>query len=380
MARTFDFLVIGGGIAGASAAFFLARHGKVGLIEQERQLGYHSTARSAAVYSAAYGPRSWQIITSASRSFLVDPPHGFRDTPLTKPLGALYLAAAHEEEGLRALAADLARRGVEAHLIAPQEAARLSPAVRMEPFSLGLYEPGCVDLDASALLHGFVRGARQNGAMFEMIVGFEALRMQRSDGRWVVDPGNQCVEAAIIVNAAGAWADTVAERAGLMRRGVRPFRRTAITFDPPMGHDASRWPMTFDVAESWYFRPEGPHIMMSPADLLPTEPCDAQPEEIDVAVAIDRIETVTNLKVGRLASRWAGLRTFAPDHEAVIGPDPLEPSFIWYAGQGGNGVMGSVVGGEICAALAVGERLPTPCADLGLSLDMITPARLKRVT
>jgi D-arginine dehydrogenase len=375
--RTFDFLVIGGGIAGASAAFFLARHGKVGLIEQERQPGYHSTARSAAVHSAAYGPRSWQIITSASRGFLIDPPPGFCEAPLTKPLGALYLAAAHEEEGLRGQAADLAQRGVECHLISPQEAARLSPAVLMEPFTLGLYEPGCVDLDANALLHGFLRGARHNGAVFELIVSFEALQMQRSGGAWMVNAGNQIIEAAVIVNAAGAWADTVAARAGLMRRGVRPLRRTAITFDPPAGQDASRWPMTFDVAETWYFKPEGRRIMMSPADLLPTEPCDAQPEEIDVAVAIDRIETATNLKVGRLASRWAGLRTFAPDHEAVIGPEDQEPSFVWYAGQGGNGVMGSAAGGETCAALAVGERLPKSCANLGLELDMITPARLE---
>jgi D-arginine dehydrogenase len=133
--------------------------------------------------------------------------------------------------------------------------------------------------------------------------------------------------------------------------------------------------MTFDVSETWYFKPEGQHIMMSPCDVTPTPACDAQPEELDVAVAIDRIETATFMKVARLRSRWAGLRTFAPDHEAVIGPDPDNPAFIWYAGQGGSGVMGSWAGGEVCAAMALGKQMPSFVATLGLTIEMITPAR-----
>jgi D-arginine dehydrogenase len=308
MARTFDFLVIGGGIAGASAAYALSRCGRVVLVEQERQMGYHSTGRSAAVHSSAYGPRSWQILSSASRSFFTDPPPGFCDSPLTKPLGALYLAAAGEEATLREQAADLARRGVACELVSPEAASRLSPAVRMEGFTLGLYEPGCVDLDANALLQGFLRLARRNGG--EAVVDVEARSITRHSGVWRVAAGGEELEAPVLVNAAGAWADEVAHRAGLARRGVQPLRRTAITFDPPAGMDARRWPMTFDVAETWYFKPEGRHIMMSPADLIPAEPGDAQPEELDIAVAVDRIETATTMQVGRLNSRWAGLRTF----------------------------------------------------------------------
>lgn len=375
MARTFDFLVVGGGAAGVSAAFALSTLGKVGLLEQEVQTGYHSTARSAAVHSSAYGPKSWQIITSASRDFFTEPPARFCDAPVTRPLGALYLAAPHEEEGLREQAFDLTRRGVPCELISALDAAKLSPAVRMEPFTLGLHEPGCVDLDTSAILQGFLRLARANGA--EIVIRAEARNIARRSGVWVVDTGSEAYEAPILINAAGGWADTIAERAGLPRLGISPLRRTAITFDPPAGYDAKRWPMTFDVAETWYFKPEGAHIMMSPADLIPMAPGDAQPEEIDVAVAVDRIEAATTMKVGRLNSRWAGMRTFAPDHEAVIGPDPEESTFIWYAGQGGNGVMGAPAGGALCAALATGQPIPRALAVLGLTLEAISPARLQ---
>lgn len=374
VSRTFDFLVIGGGIAGASAAHALSKSGKVGLLEQEGQPGYHSTARSAAVHSSAYGPITWQIISTASRAFFEAPPPGFCDGPLTKPLGALYLAQPHEEQGLRAQATDLARRGVACDLIASAEAARLSPAVRMDPFSLGLHEPGCVDLDASAILQGFLRLARANGA--EVMVKAPAHRIVRRAGVWHVEAGGETFEAPILVNAAGGWAAEIAARAGLPRRGIAPLRRTAITFAPPAGADAGRWPMTFDVAETWYFKPEGGNIMMSPADAIPMEPGDAQPEEFDIAVAIDRIETATTMKVGRLVGRWAGMRTFAPDHEAVIGPDPLEPGFVWYAGQGGNGVMAAPAGGELCAALATGGAMPPALSALDLTAAMVSPARL----
>jgi D-arginine dehydrogenase len=367
-------MVVGGGIAGASAASALSRHGRVALLEKESQPGFHSTSRSAAVLSCAYGPRSWQILSTTSASFYAAPPEGFTDAALTRPLGALYLAAAHEEEGLRDQAADLTKRGVACELISAEAARSMVPVVHMEKFTLGLHEPGCVDLDANALLHGYLRQARRNGA--ETFLGTEIESVARTSRVWRAATRNETVEAPILVNAAGAWADEVAARAGLPRRGLEPFRRTAITFAPPAEHDAHKWPMTFDLAETWYFKPEGRYIMMSPADLVPTEPCDAQPDAYDIAVAIDRIESVTSMKVGRPNSRWAGLRTFAPDHEAVIGPDPEEPSFIWYAGQGGNGVMASQAAGEVCAALVLDQEMPGSVARLGLTKDMIAPSRL----
>ncbi|MEZ5923068.1 MAG: FAD-dependent oxidoreductase [Hyphomicrobiaceae bacterium] len=374
MFRTFDFLVIGAGAAGASAAYALSAHGRVALLEQEAQAGYHSTSRSAAVLSEAYGPKTWQIIAAASRSFYESPPDGFADHPLTRPLGSLFLGRAKDEAGLRDQAAQLKSRGIASEVMSPDAALRLSPAVRPDGYTLALFEAGSVSLDAGATLQGFLRLARRNRA--ETFFRAAVTAISRRGAVWHVETTKDSFEAPVIINAAGAWADGVAHLAGVGRRGVQPFRRTAITFDPPQGSDAKRWPMTFDMDETWYFKPEGRHIMASPADLIATEPGDAQPEELDVAVAVDRIETATTLKVGRLASRWAGLRTFAPDHEAVIGPDPSETSFIWYAGQGGNGVMASAAGGELAAAAAVGLPMPARLEALGLAWDMVSPRRL----
>ena len=375
MSRPFEFIVVGGGIAGASAAYALSRHGRVALLEKETQCGFHSTGRSAAVLSCAYGPQSWQILSAASASFYAEPQEGFADAALTRPLGALYLAATQEEQGLRAQAGVLAKRGIACELICADAARQMVPVVHMEKFTLALFERGCVDLDANALLHGYLRQARRNGA--ETITASEVSSIARHSGVWSMTAGKERIEAPVLVNAAGAWADEMAARAGLPRRGLEPLRRTAITFAPPAEHDARSWPMTFDVAETWYFKPEGRQIMMSPADLARCEPCDAQPDAYDIAVAIDRIESVTSMKINRLNGRWAGLRTFAPDHEAVIGPDPEEQSFIWYAGQGGNGVMASRAAGEVCAALTLGENIPAPIARLGLTKDMISPRRLE---
>jgi D-arginine dehydrogenase len=376
MTRSYDAIVIGGGIAGASVAHALSRDAKVLTLEVETQPGYHSTSRSAAVVSLAYGPKTWQILTAASAAFYLSPPAGFSHAPLTRPLGALYLARSGEERALQDQASELAQRGVACELIAPSVAKDLVPVVHVEQFQLGLHEPGCVNLDASALLHGYLNGAKARNA--ELILGTGPLAIERTKGAWHISYRDARVTAPTLVNAAGAWAGEVATAAGISDRRVRPFRRTAITFEPPQGYDARRWPMTFDVGETWYFKPEGRHIMMSPCDLTPTPPCDAQPEELDVAVAIDRIETVSSMKVGRLNSRWAGLRTFAADHEAVIGPDPDNPAFVWYAGQGGSGVMGSWAGGEACAALTLGRQLPPAVSDLGLTIGMISPARLPR--
>jgi D-arginine dehydrogenase len=181
-----------------------------------------------------------------------------------------------------------------------------------------------------------------------------------------------------VINAAGAWADDLAARAGIKTKGLRPYRRTAITFDPPAGADMRSWPMTFDVAGTWYFKPDGGRVMVSPVDKAATDPCDAAPDEIDVAVAVDRIERVTTMTVSRIHSKWAGLRTFAIDEQPVIGPDPDEGSFIWLAGQGGNGVMVAPAAAQLAAALATGSTLPGFVATSCIDLETMTPARLSR--
>jgi D-arginine dehydrogenase len=374
MAAGFDSIVIGAGAAGTSVAYELSSTGRVALVERESAPGYHSTGRSAAVLAENYGPVGWQRLSTASRAFLEKPPEGFAEHPLLRPLGALFLATEAQAPILEQSARELARRGVAYRLLPAHEAASLSPALRPGPFALALYEPGCADIDAAALVQGYIRAARRNGAA--ILLNAEVKAFGRANGRWVVDTGKATLQASILVNAAGAWADEVADRAGLARRGITPYRRTAITFDPPEGADIRRWPMTFDVAETWYFKPEAGRIMASPVDKTASVPCDCQPEELDVAVAVDRIEQATSMRVRRIHSRWAGLRSFAPDEQPVIGPDPAEPSFVWVAGQGGNGVMAAPAAARLAASLATGRGIPADLQRFGVDAAKLAPARL----
>ena len=374
MSRRYEFLVIGAGAAGSSVAYELSTRGAVALIERETAPAYHSTSRSAAVLAENYGPVGWQRLSTASRSFFENPPEGFTEHPLLKPLGALFFATSDEAHILEDSAHELSRRGVAHRLLSPREALALCPVVKIEPFALALHEPGCADIDAASLVQGYLKLARRNGA--DVVLESEALRIDRTDREWRVEAGGAVLRAPVLVNAAGAWADDVAALAGLKRRGVKPYRRTAITIDPPAGHDAMRWPMTFDTAETWYFKPEAGRIMVSPVDKTPTPPCDCQPEELDIAIAADRIQQVTSMEVRRIHRSWAGLRTFAPDEQPVIGPDPDEPSFHWLAGQGGNGVMGGPAAARLCASLALGEGVPPAHRALGIDLADISPSRL----
>lgn len=378
MSEQFDFLVIGAGAAGSSVAYELSTRGRVALVEREAAPAYHSTSRSAAVLAENYGPVGWQRLSTASRAFFENPPEGFAEHPLLKPLGALFFATKDEAHLLEDSARELTARGVAHRLMSPQEALALCPVVKIEPFALALHEPGCADIDAAALVQGYLKLARRNGAV--VVLDSEALRIERVAGQWEVQAGKTSLRAPLLVNAAGAWADDIAALAGLPRRGVKPYRRTAITFDPPAGHDAMRWPMTFDTAETWYFKPEAGRIMVSPVDKTPTAPCDCQPEELDIAIAADRIQQVTTMEVKRIHRSWAGLRTFASDEQPVIGPDPVEPSFHWLAGQGGNGVMGGPAAAQLCASLALGDGVPPAHRALGIELAGVSPGRLPPVS
>ncbi|MBL8705125.1 MAG: FAD-binding oxidoreductase [Rhodospirillales bacterium] len=374
MDEQFDFLVIGAGAAGSSVAYELSKRGRVALVEREQAPAYHSTSRSAAVLAENYGPVGWQRLSTASRAFFEKPPEGFTEHKLLKPLGALFFATQDEAPVLEDSSRELVARGVPHRLMSPRDALALCPVVKIEPFALALYEPGCADIDAASLVQGYLKLARRNGAA--VVLDSEALWIERKAGQWDVRAGQSRLRAPVLVNAAGAWADDIAALAGLKRRGVKPYRRTAITIDPPAGHDAMRWPMTFDTAETWYFKPEAGRIMVSPVDKTPTPPCDCQPEELDIAIAADRIQQVTTMEVKRIHRSWAGLRTFAPDEQPVIGPDPVEPSFHWLAGQGGNGVMGGPAAAQLCASLALGEGVPAAHRALGIELAAVSPARL----
>ncbi|MER9656568.1 FAD-binding oxidoreductase [Mesorhizobium sp. M0152] len=371
--QTADFLVIGGGIAGLSVAYELSTRGTVIVLESENSPGYHSTGRSAAVMSENYGPALWSRLVTASRSFLEAPPPGFTDVSLVSPRGALFLALEHEQDKLRAQGEELIRRGASIDITTPADALRYCPAIQADKFALALYEPDCLDIDTDALMTGYGKGLRARGGQLQ--TNARVLELARRGGVWKASTRQGEFEAAVVVNAAGGWVQEVAQLAGLPARNVVPFRRTAVTFDPPAGADIRTWPMTFDVAETFYFKPEAGRIMVSPVDMEPSAPCDAQADELEVAIAIDRIERFTTMRVPTISHKWGGLRTFAPDHEPVIGPDQDQPTFIWVAGQGGNGVMGGAAAARLAASLAAGESIPADIAALGITAANVSPGR-----
>lgn len=373
MARTADFIVIGGGIAGASVAYELLPHGRVIVLEQESATGYHSTGRSAAVMSENYGPRLWSRLVTATRGFLENPPEGFATTPLVSDRGALFLAQDHETAQLQAQYGDLIARGARVELSTASDALRYCEVLRAEKYATAMYEPDCKDVDTNELMMGYQRGIRAGGGA--VVTGARVTAIRRDANGWQVDTTAGEFHGGTIINAAGGWVQQIAEMAGLGYRNVVPFRRTAVTFDAPAGSNLHRWPMTFDVAETFYFKPEAGKVMVSPVDMAASEPCDAQADEMEVAIAIDRIETFTTMKVARISHKWGGLRTFAPDHEPVIGADPQDAGFIWLAGQGGNGVMASAASARLAASLAVGQGVPADIAALGVELDGISPGR-----
>lgn len=368
-----DFVVIGGGIAGASVAYELIAHGSVVLLEAESDCGYHSTGRSAAVMSENYGPPLWSRLVTATRSFLEQPPEGFTEASLLSDRGALFLALDSELETLDAQANELVRRGAKIERMTAQDAARHCPVIDASKFHSAIYEPDCKDVDTDALMSGYMRAIKRTGGEIRTNARVTAIR--RNSTSWQLETESGSLECGVLINAAGGWVQQIANMAGLGHRNVVPFRRTAVTFDPPKGSNIQSWPMTFDIAETFYFKPEAGRIMVSPVDMEPTEPTDAQADELETAIAIDRIHSFTTMTVASVKHKWGGLRTFAPDHEPVIGADPEDSSFIWLAGQGGNGVMACAASAQLAAAFAVGEDVPSDIAELGINRENVSPAR-----
>jgi len=371
-----DVLVIGAGIAGASAACALAERRRVLLLEREDHPGYHSTGRSAAMYLESYGPLAVRLLVRASGPFLRQPPPGFAEHPLLTPRGVLIfgradqMAAIDEAEAIARKAGSAVRRLDEAG------ARRIAPMLRPGLIAAALHEAAASDLDVHALHQGFLRGMKARGG--RLATGAEVTALRRERGLWHAVTRAGIFSAPRVVNASGAWADVVAGMAGVRPVGLVPKRRTALTFDPPDGLDLASVPLCTDVQEEFYFKPEGGRIMLSLAEETPSEPCDAQPEEFDLALAIDRLHTATTLEVRRIQRRWAGLRSFVADHVPVVGPAPDEPSFLWLAGQGGYGIESAPAVAQCLAALEAGEDLPAAIRAEGLTADRILPGRLAR--
>jgi D-arginine dehydrogenase len=335
LTTTADFLVVGAGMAGASAAYELSALGDTIVLEQEERPGVHATGRSAALFSETYGNATVRALTRAGRTFLSDPPDGFTESPLLSPRGAMFIASEVELARLEAQAATERATGAFVDLSGEEIRARV-PILRAGAAVAGLYEAGAMDIDVDALHQGYLRGFRSRGGRLVTNAGVVGLR--REDGVWIAKTPAGEFAAPVLINAAGAWADQVAGLAGLGPIGLAPKRRTAALIAGP-DSDFSAWPLVIEVAERFYFKPDAGRLLISPADETDTEPCDAQPEDLDVAVAADRIEQATTLVIRRISHRWAGLRTFAPDRTPVCGFDARTEGFFWLAGQGGYGIQ-----------------------------------------
>lgn len=373
--ESFDVLVVGGGIAGAAAAYELSSRARVAVLERESQPGYHSTGRSAAMYIETYGTPVIRRLVKAARRFLETPPEGFAEGSFLAPRGELMIAREDQVEQLRAAFEAGQRFCDELEMIEGAEARRLIPALRPEAAAAAVYEPGARDIDVAGLHQGFLKGLKARGGV--LVCSAEVGALARRDGLWVAETRAGRYAAPVVVNAAGAWADELAALAGLEPLGLVPKRRSAFTFDPPAGTEIARWPLVVDVEESFYFKPDAGRLLGSPADATPSPACDAAPEELDIAHGVARIEAATTLSITRLAHRWAGLRSFFADGDPAVGFDPAAEGFCWLAGQGGYGVKTSSPLGRVCAAEVLGEGFPADLAAAGLSRADLAPERLK---
>ncbi len=370
---SFDFIVIGAGIAGASAAYELQPHGATLLLEREPLPGQHTTGRSAAFLVESYGTRTVGRLTRGGRAFLERPPDGFAEHPLVTPRPVLWVARDDQRESLARAAHEGRDTGASIEAVSPREARQLCPALRPDYLAAALVEPNAMSIDVAGLLEGFLRGLRRRGG--ELVTKADVGRIERVAGAWEVEAGGRRWRAPVVVNAAGAWCDVMAGLAGARPVGLRPLRRTAVTFAPPAGCDIRTWPCVIDADEDFYVKPEGVQLLASPCDESPSEPCDAAAEDYDVALAVDRAQRALDLEIVSLSGRWAGLRSFVADRSPVIGADPERAGFFWLAGQGGFGIMTSSAAARAAAGLIVEGRLPDDLAALGLTSPDLSPGR-----
>ncbi|WP_416310642.1 NAD(P)/FAD-dependent oxidoreductase [Pseudomonas sp. W03] len=369
-----DFLIIGGGIAGASTGYFLSRHGKVAVLERESHAGYHSTGRSAALYTVAYGTPQVRALTAASRAFFDNPPEGFVEHPILTPRGEMTVDFEGNPEELQRQYESARASVPEMRLLDADEACAIVPVLRREKVHGAMIDPSAADIDTDGLLQGYLRGIRRNGGSVQL--DSEALEISRIDGSWEVRCAQETYRAPVLVNAAGGWCDKIAELAGVAPLGLTPKRRAAFLFSPPESVDSHSWPVLVSLDESFYFKPDAGMLLGSPANADPVEPHDVQPEELDIALGIYQIEEHTTLSIRRPSHTWAGLRSFFADGDLVSGYDPVTPGFYWVAGQGGYGIQTSAAMGEASATLIRGEALPEHLTRHGLSAEMLSPARL----
>lgn len=348
-----DFLVIGGGVAGTSAAARLSKLGEVLLLEGEDALAYHTSGRSAAMFEENYGKPSTIELNKASRSF-------HQDAGVLSPRGLMLIGTSDDTEAF-----DADQRQMQLETISLEDAKAMVPVLNESVVDRAAYHASAWDIDTDKLIQTFARTARDNGGT--IITKSNVTAIQRTEHGWSVTAGGTTYEARNLVNAAGAWVDHIAELAGITPLGFTPLRRSMARIPAPGGHDVSTWPMLFGPGEHWYAKADAGALIVSPAEEDPTTPHDAYPDDMVLAEGLARYEAHVTEPVTRLLNSWAGLRTFAPDRTLVIGTDAHDPSFIWCAGQGGYGMQSAPAASQLLADLisgAVSELPPKTIAAL----------------
>ena len=368
-----DFLVIGAGVAGLSAAARLAAHGRVAVIEAEEAIGYHSSGRSATFSHYGIGNRLVRALTAHSRDYFLER----RDPPLARTSNALFVATEAMLPALEKLRTDMAEFTDSLRDPAPDELGALFPPLRTgsDAIVAAILYPDGLRLDSDALLQAYAREVRDRGGLVRTGVRLSAIRPTGSGWR-VESEAGESWSAPILINAAGAWADSVARAAGVVPLGLRPLRRTIIVVDPPTGADVRDWPFVKTVVDDFYILPESGKLRASPVDEVESDPCDAQPEEYDVALAASKVEQYTTLAVSRIAHRWAGLRTFTADRVPAAGFAPGSPGFFWLAGQGGFGLQTAPAMAEAVEAMITGTAWPAGLSTFGVEAADLRPERL----
>ena len=364
-----DCIIVGAGIAGATAAAHLSADYRVVLIEAEEAAGYHTSGRSAALWVANGGPEYERTLARESFAFLGNPPPGFVATPILTERPAAFAVPAGQIADLQAMLAT--RDNVREISVAALRA--LIPAIRLGYAAAAAIETENYDIDVDALLQGYLRLARARGA--QVAFRRRSQRIERRDGRWRVETATGALfSAPLLVNAAGAWGDEVAAQAAIRPLGLVPKRRTAVVVDPAP-FEVARWPRLYDARRSWYCKPEArTRLMISPADATPTHPHDVQPEELDIAITIERMQQVLDIPVRRVERAWAGLRTFTPDGAFAFGEAVEGDGFFWFVGQGGDGILTSAAAGRLLADL-VADRAPDWLPGAARILPAIDPRR-----
>lgn len=371
-----DIAIIGGGIAGASLAAELAKRANVVLLERESQPGYHTTGRSAAVFAPIYGPATVRALTRASEAFFSNPPPGFAQSPLFAPRGILMIARQDQSEPLDALIAEVSAVAKVQRLDAAEVFAR-NPLLKPGYATQGMFDPNGQDIDVAALHQGYLRQLTQAGG--KILTKAEVTGLARNGDTWTITTQNGQMTAGILVNAAGAWAEQIGALAGAEPTGLTPKRRTALRVTAPDGQAIDHIPITIDIDETFYLKPDAGRLLISPADETPSAPCDAQPEELDVAICIDRIEQAFALNIRRIDSKWAGLRSFVADKCPVAGFSEQAEGFYWLAGQGGYGIQTVPALSRFAAHQILGDPIPADILDQGLDPSSLAPGRLRQI-